>query len=189
MTVLFVNACLRGEESRTLKLCREYLAGIEDVEEVNLAELRLQPFYGEEVAVRAQLETDGNYDDPMFDLSKQFANADEIVIGAPYWDLSFPAAFKIYIEHVSVMGVTFNYTDQGVCEGISCAKHITYITTCGGKVDGANLGYEYIVGIAQMFGVPEVRFAVAEDLDVVGADIDAQMAKASEAVQRLKAMR
>lgn len=28
MTVLFVNACLRGEASRTLKLCREYLDGI-----------------------------------------------------------------------------------------------------------------------------------------------------------------
>ena len=27
MTVLFVNACLRGDESRTLTLCREYLEG------------------------------------------------------------------------------------------------------------------------------------------------------------------
>ena len=31
MTVLFVNACLRGEESRTLTLCREYLEGVDDV--------------------------------------------------------------------------------------------------------------------------------------------------------------
>lgn len=42
MTVLFVNACLRGDESRTLTLCREYLEGIEDVKEVNLSEMRLE---------------------------------------------------------------------------------------------------------------------------------------------------
>ena len=43
MTVLFVNACLRGDESRTLKLCREYLEGVEGVKEVNLSELHLEP--------------------------------------------------------------------------------------------------------------------------------------------------
>lgn len=53
MTVLFVNACLRGGASRTLKLCREYLDGIEDVREVDLATLQLQPFYGDEVTRRA----------------------------------------------------------------------------------------------------------------------------------------
>ena len=110
MTVLFVNACLRGDESRTLTLCREYLEGIEDVKEVNLSELRLKPYYGDSAAYRAQLEAKGLFDDPMFDIGKDFAEADEIVIGAPYWDLSFPAALKIYIEHAAVMGMTFHYT-------------------------------------------------------------------------------
>ena len=50
MTVLFVNACLRGDESRTLMLCREYLEGIEGVKEVNLSELRLEPYYGDSAA-------------------------------------------------------------------------------------------------------------------------------------------
>ena len=35
-----------------------------------------------------------------------------------YWDLSFPAALKIYIEHAAVMGVTFHYTEEGRCEGL-----------------------------------------------------------------------
>lgn len=65
----------------------------------------------------------------MFDIGKDFAEADEIVIGAPYWDLSFPAALKIYIEHAAVMGVTFHYTEEGRCEGLCRAKHLTYITT------------------------------------------------------------
>ena len=189
MTVLFVNACLRGEESRTLTLCREYLEGVDDVEEVNLAELRLEPYYGESAAYRAQLEKDGQFDDPMFDLGRQFAAADEIVIGAPYWDLSFPAALKVYIEHVAVMGMVFHYTAKGRCEGLCRAKHLTYITTGGGNVAAANFGYEYLRGIAGMFGIPEARFAAAENLDVVGADIEANLDTARARLAELKATR
>ncbi len=189
MGILFINACLRGEESRTHELCRTYLEDLPDVTEVDLSQLRLQPFYKDEVDRRAQLELAGEYDDPIFNLAKQFAAADEIVIGAPYWDLSFPAALKVYIEHVSVMDVTFHYTEDSLCEGLCKARHITYLTTCGGKVGGANLGYEYLCGIARMFGIPEVRFAAAEDLDVVGADIQAHMNRAKEQVLRLKAQR
>lgn len=188
-TVLFVNACLRGEQSRTLTLCREYLEGVDDVEEVNLAELKLEPYYGPSAAYRAQLEKDGQFDDPMFDLGRQFAEADEIVIGAPYWDLSFPAALKIYIEHAAVMGMTFHYTEEGRCEGLCRAKHLTYITTGGGEVSAMNYGYEYLCGIAGMFGIPETRFAAAENLDVVGADIEANMNAARATLAKLKATR
>lgn len=82
MTVLFVNACLRGDESRTLTLCREYLEGIEDVKEVNLSEMRLEPYYGDSAAYRAQLGGQGACStNPMFDIGNVFAEADEIVIG------------------------------------------------------------------------------------------------------------
>ena len=94
MTTLVVNACMRGEQSRPLELCREYLEGKENVVEVNLAEMGLKPFDAGMVAYRAQLQKAGVFDDPIFDLSQQFAKADEIVIGAPYWDLSFPAALR-----------------------------------------------------------------------------------------------
>lgn len=40
----------------------------------------------------------GRLDDAMFRFSHQFAAADKIVIAAPYWDLSFPAILKTYIE-------------------------------------------------------------------------------------------
>ena len=119
MTVLFVNACMRGEQSRTLELCREYLEGKENVVEVNLAEMGLKPFDAGMVAYRAQLQKAGVFDDPIFDLSQQFAKADEIVIGAPYWDLSFPAALKVYIEHVSVCDIAFHYTEDAQLRGSS----------------------------------------------------------------------
>ena len=185
MTVLFVNACLRGDESRTLTLCREYLEGIEDVKEVNLSELRLEPYYGDSAAYRAQLEAKGLFDDPMFDIGKDFAEADEIVIGAPYWDLSFPAALKVYMEHVSVCDIAFHYTEDARCEGICKANRLTYIASCGGFVEGANFGYEYFCGIAKMFGIPETRFVAAEGLDIVGIDVEAQMDKARAQIAAL----
>ncbi|MBQ9954427.1 MAG: NAD(P)H-dependent oxidoreductase [Eggerthellaceae bacterium] len=190
MTTLFVNACIRGERSRTLRLCREYLEGLEDVQEVNLVDLKLPALYDVDfVDHRAKLEADGKLDDPMFDLAKQFAEADEIVIGAPYWDLSFPAALKVYIEHVSVCEVTFHYTEDSRCEGLCKAKRLVYLTTGGGPVKPTNFGYEYLCGIAKMFGIPETAFACAEFLDVVGIDVEAKMAEALEEVAALKAAR
>lgn len=184
--VLFVNACMRGGESRTLKLCKEYLAMKDSVIEVDLSERQLKPFSAEMVEKRVKLQESGQWEDPMFDLSHQFAQAEEIVIGAPYWDLSFPAALKIYIEHVSVCDITFHLTDQGEYEGLSKAKHITYISSCGGFIaNDANYGYEYVCGIAKMFGIPELRYVVAEGLDVIGMDIDEQMDKAYEALKTL----
>lgn len=185
MTTLFVNACLRGEQSRTLALCREYLASRAGVKEIDLGVLRLQPLYAEDVARRAELQRAGDFSDPMFDLAKEFADAGEIVIGAPYWDLSFPAALKVYIEHVSVCDIAFRYTEEGQAIGTCKAKSLTYITTGGGEVSAANFGYEYLCGIARMFGIPEVRFVAAENLDVWGMDVEQQLGIARAQMQRL----
>lgn len=176
--ILFVNACMRGDLSRTRALCREYLEGKESVVEVDLNALGLVPLSGDEAARRYDLQKAGAWHDPVFDLAKQFAAADEIVIGAPYWDLSFPAALKTYVEHVSVCDITFHYTEQGTSEGLCKARMLTYIASCGGFVEGANYGYEYFCGIASMFGIPQTRFVAAEGLDVVGIDVEAQMNKA-----------
>ena len=185
MTTLFVNACMRGEDSRTLALCREYLQGKEEVVEVDLATLGLKPFDAQMVAYRTEKQKAKEWGDPIFDLSHQFAEADEIVIGAPYWDLSFPAALKVYMEHVSVCDIAFHYTEDARCEGICKAARLTYIASCGGFVEGANFGYEYFCGIAKMFGIPETRFVAAEGLDIVGIDVEAQLDKARAQIAAL----
>lgn len=187
MTTLFVNACVRGEDSRTLKLCREYLDGIEDVEELDICTLDLRPLTADQVVFRADLQKEGEFGDSIFDLAKQFADADDVAIGAPYWDLSFPSVLKVYLEYCAVCDITFEYTDDAKCIGKCKAKSLTYISTCGGWVDGANFGYEYLCGIARMFGIDEVRYVVAEGLDVVGADIDKCLEPARKEIARLKA--
>ena len=185
MTTLFVNACLRGEESRTLALCREYLAGKGDVFEVCLAELGLTPYSAADADYRSARQHEGAFDDPVFLLARQFADADEIVIGTPYWDLSFPAALKVYIECICACGVTFHYGEDGSCIGDCKARRLVYITSAGGFVEGANFGYEYLCGISKMLGIPETRFVAAEGLDIIGVDVEAQMDKARAAIREL----
>ena len=138
--------------------------------------------YGQQLSEKQKAKA---WDDPIFDLSHQFAEADEVVIGAPYWDLSFPAALKVYMEHVSVCDIAFHYTEDARCEGICKADRLTYIASCGGFVEGANFGYEYFCGIAKMFGIPETRFVAAEGLDIVGIDVEAQMDKARAQIAAL----
>lgn len=186
MTTLFVNACLRGERSKTLELCCAYLEGADDVQEVNLAELRLQPIDAAFVEQRTRLQRAGQFDDPLFALSKQFAAADEVVIGAPYWDLSFPSALKVYIEHVSVCDLTFKYTEDARCVGICNARRLVYLTTAGGSLEGANYGYDYFCGIAKMFGIPETHCVAAEGVDIWGADVKALLEEAKAKARALR---
>ncbi len=202
--ILFINACMRGEASRTLSLCRDYLHGLEQggasVVEVSLDQLQLEPFDGEKVALRNRFAKEGTFDDDIFDCARQLVRADEVVIGAPYWDLSFPAALKTYIEYASVCDITFHYTEEGRAEGLCRSRRATYITTAGGFVTyedgehaplepapGKNLGYDYVCAIAEMFGLGPVRYIAAEGLDVVTVNVDVQMFRARECIARLVA--
>jgi FMN-dependent NADH-azoreductase len=105
--VLYINACARSE-SRTDRIARallERLGGLQ--EEVKLAEMDLQPLSEERLNRRTWLIEEADYTDAMFDLARQFQQADEIVIAAPYWDLSFPAILKLYLENIYVTGACF----------------------------------------------------------------------------------
>ena len=185
MAILFVNACGGNEASHTLRLCRAYLEG-DPYDEVDLAVLDLRPLTAAQAADRAVREAAGAWDDPMFGLAHQLAAADEVVVGAPYWDLSFPAALKVYVEHASVNGATFHYTEEGRYEGLCRSRRMVYVSSCGGYVAGANYGYEYMCGIARMFGLGETFQIAAEGMDVRGVDTDAVMA---DALARVRALR
>ena len=116
----------------------------------------------------------GKYDDPLFSLGRDFANADTIVIAAPYYDLSFPAMLKQYFEQINVLGVTFTYSDAGVPKGLCKAKSLYYVTTAGGSIISDDFGFGYVKALANTFyGIEEVHQIKAEGLDIVGADVEA----------------
>ena len=169
--ILFINACVR-EESRTRRLAEKILSKFEEpITELKLTDCSFPVADEAFLHFRDSRIKAEDYSDPLFDMAKQFAAADEIVIAAPYWDLSFPAALKQYIEQINVLGVTFLYTPEGYPKGLCRAKRLHYVTTAGGSFVPWEYGYEYIRALAQNFyGIPETVLIKAEGLDIIGAD-------------------
>ena len=98
-------------------------------------------------------------------------NAEIIVVGAPYWDLMFPAVLKNYFERVTVSGLTFSYGQNGIPKGHCKGKKLIYVTTSGGPIK-FNFGYDYVAAIAKGFyGINDVSLVKAEGLDIYGADV------------------
>lgn len=176
--ILFVNACVRPE-SRTLKLAQHVLGKLNgNIQEVNLEKENIQPLNLEALKQRDELIRSENYDAPMLKYARQFANADTVVIAAPYWDLSFPAMLKNYIEAVTVNGITFKYSEEGFPVSLNNIKRVVYVTTAGGPTTNMNYGYEYVAGICKnLYCIDDIKCFKAEMLDVVGFDADEIMEK------------
>lgn len=122
-----------------------------------------------------------DFADPVYAPARQFAEADIIVVAAPYWDLSFPAILKAYFEQVNVLGLTFEYTEDGFPRGLCKARKLIYVTTAGGPIISDEYGYGYVKALAQGFyGIDDVCQVKAESLDVIGADVEGILNKALE---------
>ena len=181
--ILFINACPR-EGSRTLELARHLLTKLDGtVEELALFEENLLPLNGKTLALRDKMTANQNFDHPIFKYARQFAKADTIVLAAPFWDLSFPSALKIWLEYVMAKEITFRYTEEGFPCGLCKAKKLFYVSTAGGPALPSHMGFSHVDALAKSyFGIPETVLFSAENLDVVGADTAAILSKAKEEI-------
>lgn len=179
MNILLINACVRAQ-SRTKRLADrlpEHLQG--DVEVLNLEEIDFPKVDEAFLRQRDALIAAGQFHAPMFALARQFARADQIVIAAPYWDLSFPASLKQYFEQINVLGITFAYTPEGTPRPLCRAKRLYYVMTAGGAFVPTEFGFGYVKALAQSFyGIPDVRLVQATGLDIDGADSEQLLQKA-----------
>lgn len=167
--ILYINACVR-EESRTDRIARQLLARLGDYTEINLEKENPLPLNRSTLKKRTALIESGDFNNPMFRYAHQFAAADTIVISAPYWDLSFPAILKIYIENIMVSGITFRYSEQGIPIGMCRAEKLYYVSTAGGPFS-SDFGYDYIRSLAvDMLGIRKTELFKADMLDIIGND-------------------
>lgn len=189
--ILLVNSCIKGrEESRTYELAtffiNKYVHGRKDVniKEIVVNELNIKPFTKEMIAERDD-EVKEKKTDKLIKLAKEFAQYDTIVIAAPYWDMMFPSALKIYYEHISVSGITFAYGQKGEEIGLCKAKKAVYITTSGGYIGNRNFGYEYTKSLFNFMGINDIYFIKAEGLDIIGNDAEKAMIEAKKEAEIL----
>ena len=184
--ILYVNACVR-KASRTGRLAEKLLQKLgRSYEEIRLEEIDFSTVDEAYLDKRDQLISKGSFQDPMFDLARRFSEAETIVIAAPFWDLSFPSMLKQYLEHVNVIGITFEYSEAGVPVGLGRANRLFYVTTAGGYYVPEEYGFGYVKALAQnYYGIQDVRQITAVGLDIDGADADAIMRSAEDALQGL----
>ena len=184
--ILYVNACVR-KESRTARLAEILLLKLgKAYEEIRLEKVDFSTVNEEYLNKRDRLSFAEKYQDPMFDLARRFAEAETIVIAAPFWDLSFPAILKQYLEHINVVGITFKYSEDGVPVGLCRASRLFYVTTAGGYYVPEEYGFGYIKALSQnYYGIQDVRLITASGLDVNGADVGAIMRTAEDALSEL----
>ena len=180
---LFVNACVR-EESRTRRLADCLLSKLgAPITELRLADLSFPVADEAFLLERDRLLREKNDRHPLFRHARQFAAAEQIVIAAPYWDLSFPAALKQYFEQINVVGITFRYTPEGIPEGLCRAKRLFYVTTAGGTFVPHTYGFSYVKALAEgYYGIPDVRLIQAVGLDLDGADPERILREAAAAI-------
>ena len=169
--ILLINACVR-DISRTKLITDHIINKLEgEVEEVILENIDFPIVNQAFLDKRYKDVDDCNYEDEVYDLAKQFANADTLIFAAPYWDLSFPSMLKSYIEQICVLGITFFYDDNDLPRSLCKAKKMIYVTTSGGPIINHDLGYGYIKTVCEaFFHVEEFEYVEAQCLDLKGND-------------------
>lgn len=173
MKLLFIDGCVsqRGPASRTRALAEAFLSAFREshpgaeVETVTLEALDFKPFLPAALNQRDELASVGAFGAPVFDLARQFQAADKIVAAAPFWDMSFPAVMRTYIEYISANGLCYHYEADG-CHGDCRADRLAYLTTGGDFERPESLGVLYWKQLSRMFGIPRFDYVFAGGLDV-----------------------
>ena len=187
---LLIDCCVRKDRSRTARLAEAFVKALPEEYEVTRldpAAEGLVPFDLKSLDARDALLAAGQTDHPRFRYAHQLAEADLAVVAAPFWDLSFPALLKVYIENVSVEGITFRSTETGL-QGLCRGKHLVFLTTRGGIYEPGSdweQAVPYLKAIQRFFGFGDFRYVAADGLDIQGYDGEAALQKAMDEARAL----
>ena len=157
---------MRQAESRTLRIAEpiiEALAKRYSVTRYNLPEMEIVPLTPGLYGQRAE----GVVPEWAIEAAQSIADADRILIAAPFWDMSFPAVLKCFFEQTSLFDITF--TDNGKsCVGLCRSPRVLYITTrgmdiqTGGPLEQAT---PYINAIGKLWNLGELTTISACNMD------------------------
>ncbi len=187
-TILMINGCIRGPQSRRWRLAEAFLQSMRasapapfSYTQLDLAQMELKPLTGPFFEERQRFLEENDRTHPRFDLARQFARADRILVAAPFWDLSIPAVLKLYIENISLDGITFGCNAEGMY-GMCRAQDMLFFTTRGGFYGDGPMeqGARYLKALCEMFGIARFCCIAAEGMDFQPEREEAIMAQALE---------
>lgn len=163
--LIYINACMRAG-SRTLRIATPIIEELRKRYKVETVDLTKNLY---QVADNYTLEdrNQGIVPQEHVALAKKIAAADRIVIAAPFWDMSFPSALKVFFENMSLFGVTFDSNDKE-CYGLCKAEKVMYITTRGMDIstsDPLEQATPYIKALSHLWGWGELTVISAQNMD------------------------
>ena len=168
--LIYINACMRAG-SRTRRIASPIIAELSKRYSVETVDLtgNLYP-----VVDNYTLEDRNQSIVPQehVSLAKKIAAADRIVIAAPFWDMSFPSALKVFFENMSLFGVTFDSNDKE-CYGLCKADKVMYITTRGMNIstgDPLEQATPYIKALSHLWGWGDLTVVAAQNMDYSSAE-------------------
>lgn len=163
--IFYVDACLRTG-SNTKKIADAIIAKLAEryeIETVRLSENTFPVVNNDILNDRAN----GIVPEEYVEMAKKLADADRLVIAAPFWDMSFPSALKVFLENMSLFNVTFG-SNEKECYGLCKAEKVLYITTRGMNIntgDALDQATPYIKAIGKLWGLGELHVISAQNMD------------------------
>lgn len=168
--LIYIDSCLR-EGSRTSRIADSLIHDLSktyEIETVRLAD-RDYPVVGNDILID---RSEGRVPEEHAALARRIADADRIVIAAPFWDMSFPSALKVFFENMSLYGITFE-SDDRTCVGLCKAEKVLYITTRGMNIstgDALEQATPYIRALSHLWGLGELSVIAAQNMDYSTAE-------------------
>ena len=165
--ILYIDACIRDEQSRTKRIANPIIEKLKEKYNIETIELnKLDCLYI--VRKEQQLKRDKKeVSNEILSLAHKIKEADKIVISAPFWDMSFPAALKNFFELMTIFDVTFS-SNEKECYGLCKADKLLYITTRGMNIktsDPLEQATPYLKALCWLWGIKEVLTVAAENMD------------------------
>lgn len=194
--VLYIKANAKPEgQSRTFKISDSFIEEYkknnpdDEIITLDLYKENIDFLKTEDIGAVFGPKNEESRNHPILKYAYQFAEADKYIVAAPMWNLSFPAILKAYIDYVSVTGITFKYTANGPV-GLCAGKKAVHIVSRGGDYseNGAGafeMGDRYLKTIFGFFGITDFTTISADNLDVIGQDVDAIVDSAEVKAQTL----
>ena len=163
--LIFIDACMRAG-SRTRRIASPIIEELRKRYSVETVDLTRNIY---PVADNYTLEdrNQGVVPAEHVAIARKIAAADRIVIAAPFWDMSFPSALKVFFENMSLFGVTFD-TNEKECYGLCKAEKVMYITSRGMKIstgDPLEQATPYIKALSHLWGWGELTVVAAQNMD------------------------
>lgn len=100
-------------------------------------------------------------------LVAELKQADEVVIGVPFYNFSIPSQMKSYFDLLARAGVTFSYTENGPV-GLIEDKPVYLITTRGGVYRDSGMDFQipFVKQFLGFIGLNSVEVIYAEGLSM-----------------------